>query len=76
MPWGFQTGQVLGILAGPLLGGLISDFFSYRTTFRVTGVLALIAGIAVLYFIREEFIPMEEPKRTFSWNWPEAGIYL
>ncbi|NLC38581.1 MAG: multidrug efflux MFS transporter [Clostridia bacterium] len=76
-----QTGQVLGILAGPILGGLVSDFFSYRTTFQVTGLLALTAGISVLFFVREKFVPRPEgAKKNFflelagSWHLPIVQI--
>lgn len=59
-----QTGQVLGVLVGPLLGGLLADLFSYRDTFRVTGLMSLAAGIAVILLVKERFTAKEEEGRA------------
>lgn len=61
-----RTGQALGLLqmavysgssAGPLIGGLVADYFGYRAAFLVTGMLLFLAGITVVIFVHEEFEP-------------------
>jgi DHA1 family multidrug resistance protein-like MFS transporter len=64
-----RSGYALGLLqmavysgasAGPLLGGLVADFFGYQAAFMVTGALLLLAGIMVAILVHEEF---ESPRR-------------
>lgn len=59
-----QTGQVLGVLVGPLLGGILADLMSYRDTFRITGLMALAAGIAVILLVKEQFTVQEKEKQA------------
>jgi len=46
-----------GSSAGPLIGGLVADYFGYRAAFLVTGMLLFLAGITVVIFVHEEFEP-------------------
>jgi len=48
-----QMAVYAGSSTGPLVGGFVADFFSYRSTFFVTAVLLLITGLAVMFFVRE-----------------------
>jgi DHA1 family multidrug resistance protein-like MFS transporter len=43
----------VGASAGPLLGGVVADFFGYRAAFFVTGALILVAALGVLIFVKE-----------------------
>lgn len=57
---GFAMGLLLvghstGIAIGPLIGGTLADAFGYRLTFVLTAVLLLIAGLLVLFGVRESF---------------------
>lgn len=50
------SGQVLGNVTGPLLGGLISSAFGYRVTFGFTAVLSAAAFVLTLVAARETFV--------------------
>lgn len=50
-----QVGLWSGISLGPLIGGLLADAFGYRVSFLVTAVLLLLAGLLVLFGVREQF---------------------
>lgn len=52
-----QTANWTGIAAGPVLGGLIGDAVGFRESFWITGTLLGLSGLAVLFFVREEFTP-------------------
>ena len=53
-----QMAIYVGSSVGPLLGGLVADTLGYRASFWVTGALLLLAGMGVLFFVREEFHPV------------------
>ncbi len=55
-----QTAIIGGNSLGPWLGGAVADSFGYRIPFYVCGVLWTIAGLVVLFFAREEFVPPEK----------------
>jgi DHA1 family multidrug resistance protein-like MFS transporter len=48
-----QSTQILGLLVGPALGGLLADHFGIRAAFVGASALALIAGLNMLLFYRE-----------------------
>jgi DHA1 family multidrug resistance protein-like MFS transporter len=59
---GFALGMLqmaffVGGSVGPLLGGFIADSMGYRPTFWVTAALLFVAGILVIVFVREHFVP-------------------
>jgi DHA1 family multidrug resistance protein-like MFS transporter len=59
-----STGQMVGSLVGPVLGGILADATgSYRTPFYITSA-ACFSGVGLVWFIvRENFTPpMEGPK--------------
>lgn len=56
------TGSVSGNLLGPLIGGVISSVFSYRVTFFITGTLLFIVFFLTLFFVKEQFVPIERAK--------------
>lgn len=53
------TGNVSGMLLGPLLGGAIAEVVGYRTTFFVTGTLLLLVFFLSLFFVHEHFVPVK-----------------
>lgn len=67
-----NSGQALGTIAsattagtllGPLVGGALTSFFSYRITFMITGGLLLLCSILVLFFVHEDdFKPVTAKK--------------
>ena len=56
-----QTGQTLGLLVGPTLGGAIADHLSYRAVFMTNGLLAFGAGLITLISVRETSVPAKAP---------------
>lgn len=54
------TGAVGGNLIGPLIGGLLADWFGMSNVFIVTGVLLLINTLLTIFFVEERFEPIEK----------------
>jgi len=74
-----EQGSALGLLqmtvfvgasAGPLFGGVISDFFGHRVTFFATSALLLIAGAVVAKFVQDDFVRPPTRGPTHRW-WPD-----
>jgi DHA1 family multidrug resistance protein-like MFS transporter len=53
-----QMAFFVGGSVGPLLGGFIADSMGYRPTFWVTAALLFVAGILVIAFVRESYVPV------------------
>lgn len=54
LPWSmgvFQAAMVVGVMFGPLAGGLVADTFGYRVPFLVFSALSLACLLATLCFI-------------------------
>lgn len=49
-----QTGGVAGGIIGPLIGGVLADWFDFRTVFLFTGTMILITTLVVLYFLPKD----------------------
>lgn len=58
-----MLGRWGGIALGPVAGGLIGDTFGYRESFIITGIMLTLAGLAVLFWVHEDFTPVEKAKR-------------
>lgn len=54
------TGAVTGNLLGPLVGGVTASIFGYRLTFFITGSILFLVFLLSLFFVREEFTPVEK----------------
>jgi MFS family permease len=54
-----SSAQAAGVVAGPLVGGVLADLVGYRTLFYITSGVELAAAGVVLRFVRE-------PRRTAS----------
>jgi DHA1 family multidrug resistance protein-like MFS transporter len=53
-----STGQLVGTLVGPLLGGFIADLTgSYRAPFLFTAGVSVLCGFLALTLVRERFTP-------------------
>jgi MFS transporter, DHA1 family, multidrug resistance protein len=48
-----QVGLGAGVALGPVIGGVIADGYGYAAAFYVTSVLLLIAGLIVLFWVKE-----------------------
>lgn len=51
------TAQTVGLVFGPVIGGLLSTRFGYRVIFLTTGVLSLAACLLAAALVREKFAP-------------------
>ncbi|MBU3155754.1 multidrug efflux MFS transporter [Clostridium estertheticum] len=65
-----STASVTGSLLGPLFGGYMDEILGLKFAFFLTGGLMLVAFIATLLFVKEEFV--REEKKILSmkevWN--------
>ncbi|MGH2352859.1 MAG: MFS transporter, partial [Chloroflexota bacterium] len=52
-----QTAAFVGASFGPLIGGVVADRFGFGVTFVATGLLLVLAGVAVVYLVHEDFRP-------------------
>ncbi len=50
-----QTAVFSGSALGPLIGGVLADWLGYRTTFVISGLMALAAALITLFFVHEKF---------------------
>jgi DHA1 family multidrug resistance protein-like MFS transporter len=61
------TGNLVGALIGPLLGGGVADLtHSYRLPFLFAGIVSLLAFICTLQFVPERFTPPTEGRHRAS----------
>jgi DHA1 family multidrug resistance protein-like MFS transporter len=58
-----------GASLGPFLGGILADWIGYRATFGVSAGCLAGAGVIVLLFVRERFVPPVRAARG-----PERGM--
>lgn len=64
-----QSSTAAGTVLGPLFGGVISDFLSFRAVFFVVAGLLFLVGIAIIFFVKED--KREQSKKNFTLfdNW-------
>lgn len=55
-----STGAVSGALIGPLVGGILADNYGLRPVFFITASVLFICFLMTLYFIREQFVPVNK----------------
>ncbi len=63
-----QTGIWVGVAVGPLIGGVVSEAFGYRASFWITGAALALAGVAVIFWVKEEFEPLPVQQRVNIWE--------
>jgi len=57
-----QTSLTTGGIIGPLVGGILADLIGYRNIFFLTGGLGFLAGLLVIFLVREDEKPKEDRK--------------
>jgi len=64
-----QSSTAAGTVLGPLLGGVIADFLSFRAVFFVVAGLLAIVGIAIILFVKENKLEPAKKYYSFLDNW-------
>ncbi|MGO3838492.1 MAG: multidrug efflux MFS transporter [Vagococcus sp.] len=54
------TGAVAGSLIGPSMGGFLAQTVGIENVFIVTGVILLITTLLTIFFVKEDFKPVEK----------------
>lgn len=60
------TGSVAGTLIGPIVGGILVGFTGYRHVFTVTGIIMFLVFFLALFFVHENFKPIEKKNMLTS----------
>jgi len=55
-----STGQITGVIAGPLLGGLMADHLGLRVVFFVTAGLMFVSFLVTLFLIKERRVEVKK----------------
>jgi DHA1 family multidrug resistance protein-like MFS transporter len=65
-----QVGFGTGIAVGPLIGGAAADLYGYHPVFCLTAGMLFLAGVTVLFGVRENFDPerASSSRRTSVWR--------
>ncbi len=71
-----QSAVFVGASLGPLIGGFISDFAGNRFNFFVTSLMLVSAGLLVLGFVREDFVPRKAPGSPLKNLIPNFAIVI
>ncbi|EPA9109896.1 MAG: multidrug efflux MFS transporter [Serratia liquefaciens] len=58
-----STGQISGVIAGPLLGGLMADHLGLRVVFYVTAGLMFVSFLITLFLIKERRVEVKKADR-------------
>ncbi len=57
-----QVGLGAGVALGPLIGGAVADILGYSEAFYITASLLLLAGLLVMFGVKEDFTPPKQEK--------------
>lgn len=49
------TGQICGVILGPLIGGAMADWIGYRIVFVVTGALLFCCFLTTVWLVQEQY---------------------
>ncbi|RLM20818.1 multidrug transporter subunit MdtG [Brenneria alni] len=58
-----STGQIAGIIIGPLFGGFMADYIGLRIVFFITGGMLFICFLITLFAIKESVIKVSKANR-------------
>ncbi len=61
-----QVAIFLGQFVGPSTGGFVADMLGYRATFWMTAGYLLLAGLLMVFVVKEDFTPVERASQSGS----------
>lgn len=64
-----QSSTAAGTVLGPLFGGVISDFLSFRAVFFVVSGLLAIVGFAIIFLVEEDERKTSKENSSVIENW-------
>ena len=64
-----QSSTAAGTVLGPLFGGVISDFLSFRAVFFVVSGLLTIVGFAIIFLVEEDKRKTSKENSSVIENW-------
>ena len=64
-----QSSTAAGTVLGPLFGGIISNFLSFRAVFFVVAGLLMLVGFAIVFFVKEGKRDKTEQNTSIIDNW-------
>src|SRR5699024_11205229 len=67
-----ETGSIIGMLMGPLIGGTIADAVGYAVTFKLFSISIFLSAIIVTFGIKEVKLQTAEVAETKSYSSKEV----
>ncbi|NUM71290.1 MAG: MFS transporter [Ignavibacteriaceae bacterium] len=65
-----QSSSNAGIIIGPLIGGVLANYFGIRNVFLIIGVLMFLISVMIWFFVDEEFVKGNtEENHSAMENW-------
>jgi len=69
-----QMTVFVGASLGPMLGGVISDLFGHRVTFFATSGLLFLAGLVVVRWVKDDFVPPKVKEKSLKRFLPDFNV--
>lgn len=71
-----QTGNITGMLLGPLLGGIIADAIGYSATFKLISITIFLSALIVLFGIKEMQMKITVKGEKSSYSTKEVIMHI
>ncbi len=68
----FQSSNTSGSIIGPVLGGLLSVVLGFRLVFVASGIISLLMGIVLYFYLIEDNKKHNSEKLAYIENWKTA----
>lgn len=72
----FMSGQILGLLAGQIGGGVLGEFFGWRSAFGVIGAAYLLAVLGLVAELRRNPAVLERPPGSSGDIWHSVRLFF
>lgn len=59
-----QTATSVGVIIGPVLGGILADFIAYNKVFFIVAALCTVSGILIVIYVREPALKNNNSKNN------------